>query len=258
MKLWFQSGGALGVDPAWRDYEQSLSKHLRKVARPDTEIHLQGAKVFSPGIVSHRYDMYVHTAQIIDFAMQAEREGYDAFVQTCTVDPGFYELREAVEIPVIFPIETSLHIATMLAPKVAFLVMNPLFLSYLTERAKLYGFQEHLAPGGYGNLTPSDLQRAFKNPGPAIKELETVAKKIGEQGANILICAGNPITMLLVEQGMMEIGGVPVLDSLGVLVKVAELMVDLQKMGITRKNMGIYSPLPKEHIKSTRQMYGID
>lgn len=258
MKLWFQSCGTLGMDPEWSDYEQCLDKHLRKVARPDTEIHLQGARVFGSGVVTHRYDAYIHTAQMIDYAIQAESEGYDAFAQTGTLDLGFFEIREAVSIPVIFPTETALHIASLLAPKIGFLVMNPAFLDYLNGKAKLYGFQEHLTPGGYVNVTPSDLLRAFKNPEPVIEQLATAAKRIGEQGANILICAGNPITMLFVEQGMTEIGGVPVLDSLGVLVKVAELMVDLQKMGITRKNMGLYSPLPKEEIRSTRKLYGIE
>ncbi len=64
--------------------------------------------------------------------------------------------------------------------------------------------------------------------------------------------------MLCVEQGITELGGVRVLDSLGVLVKMTELMVDLQKMGINRNKMGAYSPLPREEIKSARKVFGVE
>jgi len=258
MKLWFQGYTAPETDPAWRDYLQCLDKHLHKVARPDTEIDLHSTKVFSPGIVSHQYHAYLQTSQMIEAAIQAEREGYDAFVQTGALDLGFFEIREVVDIPVIFSVETALHVGTLLAPKVAFLVMNQIFLSRLNEKAKLYGFQERLTPGGWINLAPRDLQLAFKNPRPTVELLVEEAKRIGEQGANILICAGNPITMLLVDQGVTEIDGVRILDSLGVLVKVAEMMVDLHKMGITRSKMGLYSPLPKEEVESVRKLYGAE
>ena len=258
MKLWFQSCGNLGTDPAWADYEQSLDRHLRKVARPDTELTLQGVKVWSSGVVTHRYHAYLNTTQIIDKAIQAQHEGYDAFAQTGTLDLGFFEVREAIDIPAVFPIETALHVSTLLAPKVAFLVMNPPFLNFLNEKAKSYGFEGHLTPGGYVNISPGELQASFKNPGSVIEALAAEAKKIGEQGANILICAGNPITMLLVEQGLTEIGGVRVLDSLGVLVKMAEMMVDLNKMGINRRNMGVYSPLPAKEIADVREIFGVE
>ena len=258
MKLWIQSGGTLGTDPSRSHYKQSLEGHLCKVARPDTEIELHGTKVFTNAINIHRYARYLHTAQMIDCAVQAEREGYDAFAALCTLDMGYYEMREAVEIPVVFPIETALHVAALLAPKIGFLVMNPAFLEHLTERAKLYGFQDRITPGGCVNLTAADLHLGFKNPKPVIEQLTAEAKKIGEQGANILILAGNPLTLLLVEQGITELGGIRVLDSLGALVKVTELMVDLNKIGINRNKMGLYSPLPKGELGSLRELYGVE
>ena len=257
MKLWFQGYTAVERDPGWRDYLHCVDRHLRKVARPDTEIDLHGAKVFSPGIVIHQYDAYLQTAQMIEAAIQAEHEGYDAFVQTGTLDLGFLEIREVVDIPVVFPIEAALHVATLLAPKVAFLVMNRTFLNRLNEKAKSYGFQERLTPGGWVNLAPKDLQLAFKQPGPTIDLIVEEAKKIGEQGANILICAGNPISMLLVDQGVTEIDGVRIFDSFGALVKMAEMMVGLHKIGITRSKMGLYAPIPKEEVISVRKLYGI-
>lgn len=258
MKLWFQSCGNLGTDPGWKDYEISLTKHLKRVARLDTQIDLHGVKVWSSGVVSHRYHAFLNTTQIINNAIQAEREGYDAFAQTGTLDLGFYEVREAVSIPVVFPVETALHVAALLAPKIGFLVMNPAFLNYLNEKAILYGFNGRLTAGGSINISPKELQMSFKNPKPVIEMLDAEAKKIVLQGANVVICAGNPITMLCVEQGITELGGVRVLDSLGVAVKVTELMVDLQKMGIDRKNMGAYAPLLKDEVNIVRKVFNVE
>lgn len=235
-----------------------MVKHFRSVARAGTQIDLHGTQAFSGRTGRFQYDVYLHTSQIIESAIEAERKGYDAFVQTGMQDYGFLEIREAVSIPVIFPVETALHVATLVAPKIAFLTYTKALLARLNEKAKLYGFQERLTPGGNLNVTPKDLALAFKTPEPLIKALDAEAKKIAEQGANLLITAGNPITMLLVQQGITELGGVRVLNSQGILVKVAEMMVDLQNMGITRNNMGRYSPQPKDLLNDTRKVYGIE
>lgn len=257
MKLWLQSCGDLGVNPMWSEYEKSLNRHFQKVARPDTEITLRGTKVFSGRTRSYQYDVYLHTSQLIERAIQAENEGYDAFVQIGMQDYGFLEIREAVGIPVVFPVENALHVASLVAPKIAFLSYSEVLLGRLNEKARAYGFLDRVAAGGSVELTPADLTNAFKDPGPVVALLNEEAKKIAKQGANIIITAGNPITMILIEQGITELGGVRVLDSQGILIKMAELMVDLQKMGINRTNMGPYAPQPKDLLAATRKLYGV-
>ncbi len=258
MKLWIQSSANMGVDPTWADYELALRNHLKDVARVDTEIYLCGTNIFSPGVNYYWYDRHLHASQIIEAAIQAEREGYDAFVQTGMLDYGYFEIKEAISIPVVFPVETSLHIATLLAPMFAFLAMNPAFLEHLTQRAKFYGFQDRMVSGGCVEIHYKELGDAFKNPDLVVKKLAVEANKLSERGANILVCAGNPFTMLLISKGIREIGGVRVLDSVGILVKMAETMVDLDRMGVNRNEMGIYSPMPKQDLRRTRDTYGIE
>ena len=57
---------------------------------------------------------------------------------------------------------------------------------------------------------------------------------------------------------MTELGGIPVLDSLGVPIKVAEMMVDLHRIGINRNKMGLYAPMPKAELGNVRKAYGIE
>ncbi len=258
MKLWIQSSANMGVDPAWSDYERALKSHLHNVARADTTISLKGTNIFSPGVNYYWYDRHLHASQIIEAAIQAEREGYDAFVQTGMLDYGYFEIKEAISIPAIFPIETALHVATLLAPRFAFFAMNPAFLEHLTQKAKSYGFEGRMVPGSFVEIHYQELGHAFKNPQPLVERLAIEAKRLGEMGANILVFAGNPVAMLLISNGIKEIGGVRILDSIGILVKMAEMMVELNRMGMGRNQMGIYSPIPQRDLSRTREIYGLE
>jgi len=190
--------------------------------------------------------------------MQAEREGYDAVAVLGTLDIGFFEIRETVDIPSIFMTEVLLHAATLLAHKAAFLAMDRPFLERLHELTKLYGLYERLTPGGCLNLTIEELRAALKEPGPVIEKLEAEARKIAEQGADILICAPFLIPLLLIENGVTELGGIRVLNSLGVLIKMTEMMVDLHRMGINRGKTGLYAPLPKEELRRIRKAFEVE
>jgi allantoin racemase len=52
----------------------------------------------------------------------AEERGYDAAVIGCSGDPGLFEARRMLHIPVTAPLEAALHVAATLHPRVAILV----------------------------------------------------------------------------------------------------------------------------------------
>ena len=62
----------------------------------------------------YRFLEYHDTREVIYNAMQAEREGYDAFLIGNISDAGIREAREVVGIPVLGLCETSLHVACMM------------------------------------------------------------------------------------------------------------------------------------------------
>jgi allantoin racemase len=55
---------------------------------------------------------------------RAEHEGYDAVVIGCSGDPGLFEARRMLRIPVTAPLEAALHLAATLHPRVAILVAD--------------------------------------------------------------------------------------------------------------------------------------
>jgi len=139
LKIWYQSSALLGIDPKWDPYYESLKKHVQKVARSDTKVDVRGVKFSHPLRERSSYVEYLHKAQIIDNAIQAEREGYDAFCVACALDPGFSEIREVVDIPVAFLFESCLHLASILASTFCLLASSEDALAILRQKIKQYG-----------------------------------------------------------------------------------------------------------------------
>ena len=258
MKIWLQSADAVGTDPLFEPYQNALIQHSQKVARPGTTVDVHGVEVSSTLLDRSRYIESLNTPQIIDNALRAEREGYDAFALTCMLDPGFYELREVVDIPVVFPLETNCHIACLLAPKFALLGHNEHILRRRTEYVKNLGLGERLVPCPSFSVSLVALSGGFNNPEPVIKEVRGVARKAAEQGADMLVSLCGNLTMILVTNGITEIEGIPFMDSVGVAIKTAELLVDLKKMGVDRVRRGLFTPLTKEQLSDARRLYNAE
>ena len=258
MKIWYQSSAPLGIDPKWDPYQESLKRHVQKVARPDTKVDIHGAHLSHPLLERSRYVGYLHQAQIIDNAIQAEGEGYDAFCVACTLDPGFFEIREVVSIPVAFLSESCFHLASILADKFSLLAHSENTMAMLRQKIRQYGLQERFIPPNTFNLSLLDIIKGFKNPAPIVSIVKEAGRKTIEQGAGILLPACNILNMVLVDADLREINGAPILDTAGAMVKVTEFMVDLDRVGISRSRTGVYTPLSDEEVASIRNLFGVE
>ncbi len=258
MKIWCQSVSALGKNPLWNPYEQALKKYVQGIVRPGTKVDVHGVEVMSPALSWLHYAEYLNTSQVINNALQAEREGYDAFALLCMDDPGFYELRQIVNIPVVSAGETGFYMACQLAPKFAILAYNAAPLRRQTENARHYGLGERLVPSGAFGITLTELAAGFNNPEPIIKGAEEMAKKAGEQGAAILVPGCGCLNMVLVSNKIRKLAGIPILDVTGTAVKTAELLVELRSLGVERSSLGEYTRVTKEELSAIRKLYGVE
>ena len=105
MKLWLQSGSGLTADSATaygKRYEQSVARHMAFVARPGTELATFGIDGTPYGKDRYRASLQIVTTGIIKSVLRAEERGFDAVVVINTLDHGYYELRELLNIPVVF------------------------------------------------------------------------------------------------------------------------------------------------------------
>ena len=232
-KIWIQSCSA-EEDAVWSVYQESVKRYARKIARPDIEIEFHGVKTTFPGIDHLESAQHLATFEVVRNAIQAERQGYAAFVMVSTIDAGHREVRELTDFPVVFITECAIHLASQLAGKFAFLTHNQAILKKMERMARGYGLGQRMVEGASLDLTYQDFRRIYENPEPVLAAFARQARKAIERGAGILLPAGNPVNMFLLDHGMRKVEGVPVLDIFGAAVKTAETLADLKRMGITR------------------------
>ena len=259
MKIWYQTYSPTArADPRWRHYEEACERYVSKVARPDTEIHFASVEKRAPKMTLSKYIQYLHVGQVIESAIQAEREGFDAFVLGGMRDLGYSELREAVDIPVAFIGEASYQVACLLAPKFAVIHNDEAPLQAATALIKKYGLENRSVPGAHIGYSQTDLIAAFESqPGRIVEEVKAAARTPIKQGAAILVTGFAALSVFLAEQGTREIDGVPVLDSQAAVIKAAEMMVDLRKLGMPKPRKGPLFDVSKDDIQTARKVYGL-
>ncbi len=259
MKIWYQAYNVSGrVDPKWRYFEEACERYVPKVARPDTEIHFSWVEKRAPKMTLSKYIQYLHVGQVIESAIRAEREGFDAFVLGGMRDLGYSELREAVDIPVVFMGETSYLVACLLAPKFSLIHTDEAPLQDATALIKKYGLEDRSLPGVHIGYSHTDLIAAFESePERIIKQVKAAARTAIKQGGAILVTGFAALSVFLAEQGVREIDGVPVLDSQAVVIKVAEMMVDFRRLGMPKPRKGPQFDVSKNDIQAARKVYGL-
>ena len=249
MRIWFQSGTGVGIDGKFTPYQESITKHAKKVSRPDTICEFHGPGKTYPFNRSRA----LHNPVIREYmknAMFAEAQGFDA-IMTNTIDSGITEIREVVAIPVVGMGEATLSFSCQLAANFAFITWAHKAyekgqLPWLVELAERYGFKERMVEGGCLGHNFTNLLELWGNPAPYIEEFNRLAENIVSRGADLIIPTPLPLSQWLIDQNIKQIKGATIVDPLAIGIKTAELMVDLQKLGIKRPKIGTYAPAPVE------------
>jgi len=258
MKIWLQSGSALTADsatPYGRLYEESLARHLAAVARPGTELKAFGIDGTPHGKDRYRASFQVVTRLMIKSALRAEAEGFDAVAVINTFDHGYYELRELLDIPVVFISECSMYLACQLAPTFAWVTHNAAIQLHTAELAKRYGVAGRMVPGAQLGLTYEDFPQLYEKPAIYVDRFAAASREAIARGATALMVAGNPLNMFLIDQGVRAVDGVPVLDCCTAAIKTAEMLADLHKLGVRRSTKGLFEAPVGEAKEKIRKLF---
>ncbi len=249
----------MGFDPRWKKYEDDLVSYVRKVARPGTQVDVHGVEKMSGKMVDSNYLQYLHVAQVIEKALQAQREGYDAFCIGGTLDLGHIYIREVIDIPVAFIAESSFYHACLLARKFGIIAMNESLLRRQMDLVWYHGMEQRCVPGVHLNSTLFEIVELSKNqPQRVIEMFNKAARQLIASGAGALIPGFGAMSSFFGEQNIHEVDGIPIVDIVAVVIKTAETLVDLSKLGEKRSRAGFYTYASSDELKAGRQFYGIE
>lgn len=256
MKIWYQSGASFGANPEYSDYEATLKSHLNGIARPGTEVSVHGVKISSPYIETSRYEQLLHDHQVVENLIQAQREGYDAFCVGCTLDSASYAIREVAEIPYCTLSEANMILACLLSPNFSLLSHNKRLTLRVTELVHRYRLDGRFIPSDHFEVSGGDLIKGFAEPDLVLNPAREIAREAAQKGVCMFVVAHGIINMILAKHQVTHLEGIPVLEGSSALVKIAEMMVDLKKMGIEASRLGLYEPLPEGGLETLRKIYG--
>jgi allantoin racemase len=161
-----------------------------------------------------------------DSFRQAEREGYDAVVPLGMLDLGVDGGRSAVDIPVIGPLQATLHVAAEVGDRFGIVCYHPSAIPRHRAQTQAYGMENWIAGRRASGFY---VQHIADNKNQMIESFLMAARAlIEEDGAEVIIPQG--ITQCPVQMKpdwLMRELGVPVVEGIGAPIRMAALLVGL-------------------------------
>ena len=262
MKIAFQQVMGSEVGDKWvTNYNQVLRKNIDLARSKDTEVVFQTLKrgISRFEAMYYSYLNLLEYREILEGIIQAEKDDFDAVMICCFFDPVLKEARQAVDIPVMGAAESSMLMATMMGAKFGVVTVSPEAAFDMENNIVKYGLSSRATSVKPINTTPRDQMNILNDAHEGIDSFKMVARELIKEGAEILIpgcmvmapglriapgCEGLP-------HGLREVDGVPVMDVVGTLVLITEMMVRLKKCGsswISRK--GFFARPSEKVLKS--------
>ena len=257
MKIILEQNFAVPIEtPGEKEFIEIQEKLYNGIARRETQVI---AKIPTLGLTKPELIIYPGIRSINDNSglvksmLEAEKEGADAIVVNCWFDPGVETARQILDIPVVGVCEASLHLASVIGSKLAVVTSQPEFIPTMEEQIYHYRMNTRaitVKPVRATLLGVADeFEAILSGKYEAVcKDFIKIAKGCIADGAEVIITGCALLAPLLTLSGLTEIGKVPVINPVLVGIKWAEMLVDLQKLGvpiISRQGMYL-SPGPGE------------
>jgi Asp/Glu/hydantoin racemase len=212
--------------------EAHILKLLKSYASPDTVFELAypddlgGSGVLK--LLEERKALsglhhILETPALVKKAIEAERQGFDAVIQSNTFDPGVEASRLAVRIPVIGLLRASLHFAASLCDRFGLIVPLETHMPHTMRLVQTYGMTPFVS--GISTVGLYDTGDLSGYHDVVIERTLEVGKKLVDEGAQAIIPLGGKIYPYVVTPEELEPHlGVPVINTKAVGVSYAELM----------------------------------
>ena len=212
-------------------YISRLESYLNANSYPDTNIKVIG--LTPPARDFGRLQEFRCAASAIRNAIVAEREGADAFVIGHFQEPGLYEARSAISIPVVGVGEATLLWASHLGRRIGLVSLDDIFEVIHYEQVDRYGFADRLIGVEAINMGVADFAPAFNGDKVAydamVSKFKSRAQTLVDRGADVIVPAGGLFSLLTAEERSFKVGHAPVIPCTPIALGWAELAVKLHK-----------------------------
>jgi allantoin racemase len=172
-------------------------------------------------------DLYCHEVmagpEIIKKVIWANRNGYNAIVIDCFMEPGLHPAREVSKVPVIGPFESSISLALQLGHKFSVLSFLDNAVPQVERQVRSYGVESRLA--SIRTISTPVLEFGYDTTQVKNEVLKESRVAIENDRAEVIVLG---CTLLFgLADDLMKNAGVPVIDPLLASFKMAESIVTI-------------------------------
>jgi allantoin racemase len=220
-------------------YDGLIADTLTPALRPDTRVqirHLDGC----PRNIDFYVPKHLVETEIIKSALQAQEDGFDAFVIGCCYDPALTPARELVDIPVVGPLEASAAHTRMFGHRFAVLTDHYKAVPEIEDLLRMYGMSQNCRKVEALGWFVDDM---VENPAAVARDTSARVRQImAESGAETVVLGCTIVSACyeLAQQGQTVRDADPVINPNVMAMKVAELYADLRAAGQYRMGRGGY------------------
>lgn len=229
--------------------ENVTRQEIASAVSPGTEFTVDSLEM-GPASIETYMDEEIAAPWIIEKAIKADKDGYDAIIIDCMGDPAIHSVREAVKKPVVGPLMATTSIACNLGER--FSIVTVLEESFPLFRRKIreYGLEHRLASIRCIDVPVLELESRKDEVRDQLVEESIQAVNEGADSI-ILGCTG----MIGIAKSMQQHLNVPVIDPGVAQVKYAEMLVSL---GLSHSPTVYPSPRAKTRIIPSKGGYQLN
>ncbi|MGE0800026.1 MAG: aspartate/glutamate racemase family protein [Lautropia sp.] len=227
-RIWAQGGtDRVGHAP----YLARLLPFQQSMLDPDFSLDFQ---TFTPSVTTtHALSEYRFGRAAIKGAIEAERQGYDAYYMNHFQDAGLIEARASVSIPVLGLGEATLLFACTLGRRLGLIAINPAFVPWHIDQVGCYGLRDRVAGVRTIDARIPDYMAAFDDAAMRARLTDLFvreARALIAAGADVLVPTGGIPMMLFGADPGAAVDGAPVVNGCAVVVKATEMAVKLRRL----------------------------
>ena len=228
-------------------------ENCRKWARPDVDVEFTTSSDYPLEHVYYAYYQFRAADEVAKRIVEAERSGFDAAVICCMADPGLYEARQLVDIPVVGIYEASAHMAHMAGYRYSIVTITRDLVPVMDALATKYGVRDRLASIRHIDVPAWELYPG-RTPDEVLVDRTIAAAQecIDKDYAEAIIMGGSLSAAMVtkaIEGGKELLPGIPVIDPVLAAFKTAEMLADMRQHGArVTSRAGMWASPPQEDL----------
>ena len=212
-------------------FDELIRETVLPYLRPETEMeiaHLEDC----PRNIDYYVPKHLVEVDVLRAVLEADRDGFDAFVIGCCYDPALAQARELTDMPVIGPLEASVLLARLFGHRFPVVTDHRKAVPEIEDRVRVYGVEPNCRSVRAIDWFVDDMVR---DPEAVARDAYERCSAVMEADCTEAVVLGCTIIAACYERavlgGARELGREAIVNPNVLAVKVAELFADLRAAG---------------------------